>query len=70
MKASQNKRMVSFHPEARIHTVLTGHVFMLKHTGTEMHDKNGTEDRILGVPTGLCSCPLQIRAQPSRCSKV
>lgn len=70
MKAAQNKRMVSFHHEAQIHTVHTGHVFILKHTGTEMHDKNGTEDRILGVPSVLCSCPLQIPAQPSRCSEV
>ncbi len=57
MKAAQNKRMVSFHPEAQIHTVHTGHVFILKHTGTEMHAKNGSEDRIFGVPAAHYKSP-------------
>lgn len=42
MKSAQGKRMVSFHPEAQTHTVHTGHVFILKHTGTKIQ-KTGTE---------------------------
>lgn len=43
MKSAHGKRMVSFHPEAQTHTVHTGHVFILKHTGTKIHNTTGTE---------------------------